>query len=453
MTKTTKTTPDPLTTFRAWLARGRARLAPLCVHRSPAGDRTVHATAPIRAGEAVVTVPRELLVTREVALASPIGRALARRGVELDSSHSLLAAFLVDERQDGASPWRPYLDVLPRSWRRMPMFYARHELAWLRGSHALSRRARQKRSFVADYERLCGAAPAFARHGARAFFEARMSVLTRVFGVVLNGVKTDAMVPFADLLDHARRPETTWAFDDSLDAFVVTAVHDLAAGAEVHDSYGRKSNARFLVNYGFCLERNDSDEAVLHFETPRSDAARAQIARWLPGLGLDGGHVRFQVPADAAHGDVRALFTFLRLACADDADRAHLPAARGAALRSISTRNERAALALLSHAAHAALARFDTTAAEDDLALAPLSRNARNCVLVRRGEKRVLRCFAGLAADAVPLLSLAPAALVAALRDVPPADSLSAGYFATLLPPAIASARTARSARLASAAS
>ena len=82
------------------------------------------------------------------------------------------------------------------------------------------------------------------------------------------------------MLNHQRPRQTQWSFDQGSDAFVVHALVPLCAGQEVHDSYGRKCNARFLLNYGFTVENNyDSDsfkcynECTLHIQLNSSDPA------------------------------------------------------------------------------------------------------------------------------------------------------------------------------------
>ena len=75
----------------------------------------------------------------------------------------------------------------------------------------------------------------------------------------------------------------------------------------------------------------------------------------------------------------------------------------------LSARTEIAALALLDRACAEALGGFDSPGDEDDaemLARADLSINVRNAVLVRRGEKRLLRALRSLSAAATPLLRL-----------------------------------------------
>ena len=87
-----------------------------------------------------------------------------------------------------------------------------------------------------------------------------MAVSSRIFGIKIHGHKTDSLCPLADMLNHKRPRQTQWYFSDEYNSFVIQALEDIPKGNEVFDSYGRKCNSRFLLNYGFIVENNDSNE-------------------------------------------------------------------------------------------------------------------------------------------------------------------------------------------------
>jgi len=87
-----------------------------------------------------------------------------------------------------------------------------------------------------------------------------MIVASRIFGITIEGVKTDAFVPYADMLNHRRPRETTWYYSDEQEGFVIEACEDIPRGAPIHDSYGKKCNSRFFLNYGFINMNNDGNE-------------------------------------------------------------------------------------------------------------------------------------------------------------------------------------------------
>jgi histone-lysine N-methyltransferase SETD3 len=114
-----------------------------------------------------------------------------------------------------------------------------------------------------DYNKLCKYLPDFKQFSYQKFCEARLLISSRIFGISINETKTDVLAPFADLLNHKRPRQTQWYYDDNLESFVIQATEDIPEGSEIFDSYGKKTNARFLLNYGFCLEDNDTSEFVM----------------------------------------------------------------------------------------------------------------------------------------------------------------------------------------------
>lgn len=90
----------------------------------------------------------------------------------------------------------------------------------------------------------------------------RMIVSSRVFGIVVDKLKTDALVPYADMLNHKLPKQTCWYFCDRDQGFVIKSLRDIEGGTEIYDSYGQKCNSRFLLNYGFTLPQNICNEVV-----------------------------------------------------------------------------------------------------------------------------------------------------------------------------------------------
>jgi histone-lysine N-methyltransferase SETD3 len=64
------------------------------------------------------------------------------------------------------------------------------------------------------------------------------------------------MVPMADMLNHYRPRETRWGFDEDSKMFTIHSCCEIGVGDSVYDSYGKKCQHRFLLNYGFSIENN-----------------------------------------------------------------------------------------------------------------------------------------------------------------------------------------------------
>jgi hypothetical protein len=70
-----------------------------------------------------------------------------------------------------------------------------------------------------------------------------------------GGVHDDDVDGARDSAGSSSSPASS-SNDNSELRFVMTCVRSLPSGAQVHDSYGLKSNDRFLMSYGFSLEDN-----------------------------------------------------------------------------------------------------------------------------------------------------------------------------------------------------
>ena len=122
------------------------------------------------------------------------------------------------------------------------------------------------------------------------WFHARAQVGSRCF--FLGELHGEALVPLADLLNHAPQPNTGWQLDARGD-FVLRAVRPLAAGAELHHNYGEISNARLLLNYGFTEADNPARACSLelpgHGEVMLAavDPSALQALRARVGSGAD----------------------------------------------------------------------------------------------------------------------------------------------------------------------
>lgn len=191
-------------------------------------------------------------------------RLLQQRVVLKSPKHSQLALFLLEHFELGtASPFAHYLATLPSHFARFPLHYPPALLDQLRGTCILDQILARRQDIARDYEAIVGCVGEAGRFGAGRFLEARLLVSSRVFGIVVEGAKTDALVPVADMLNHHLPKQTSWYYCDRRKGFVIQSLREIEAGAEVFDSYGQKCNSRFLLNYGFTLPANSHNEVVL----------------------------------------------------------------------------------------------------------------------------------------------------------------------------------------------
>ena len=225
--------------------------------------RGVLAKSNILKDEIIMTIPKDCLISLETAFDTSYGKKIGEFMYnELNSpKHCLLTSFLLFEEKN--PKYKYYFDLLPKDYSNFPIFYTNKELDYLKGSPFLSQILEKKEDMKADYNKLCEYLPDYKQFSYLKFCEARVLISSRIFGIAINDNKTDVLAPFADLLNHKRPRQTQWYYDDNLESFVIQATENIKEGSEIFDSYGKKTNARFLLNYGFCLDDNDTSEYSL----------------------------------------------------------------------------------------------------------------------------------------------------------------------------------------------
>lgn len=95
-----------------------------------------------------------MLITLELAKNTAYGRVISRLNL-LSPKHSLLSAFVLNERLNPESFWKPYLDVLPKDYSNFPIFFCAEELYYLKGSPFLKIIKDKIRDVEKDYESIC----------------------------------------------------------------------------------------------------------------------------------------------------------------------------------------------------------------------------------------------------------------------------------------------------------
>ena len=228
--------------------------------------RGVTAKSNISKNEIIMTIPKECLISLETVFETSYGKKINEfMYKELNSpKHCLLSSFLLYEEKN--KKYKYYFDLLPKDYSNFPIFYKNNELEYLKGSPFYAQILEKKEDIKNDYNKLCEHLPDFNQFSFSKFCKARVLISSRIFGISINSKKTDVLVPFADLLNHKRPKQTQWFYDDNLESFVIQAIDDIKEGNEIFDSYGKKTNARFLLNYGFCLEENDTSEYLLNID-------------------------------------------------------------------------------------------------------------------------------------------------------------------------------------------
>ena len=100
-----------------WLSDGGSKFDKLKIRYYGQDYRGVHAARDIKQGETILYIPKEQIITLEMAFASPVGSKMYEKGLRqrlISPKHSFLATFVMQERRKPATIWDPYIDILPK---------------------------------------------------------------------------------------------------------------------------------------------------------------------------------------------------------------------------------------------------------------------------------------------------------------------------------------------------
>jgi histone-lysine N-methyltransferase SETD3 len=175
-----------------------------------------------------------MLISLEMAKETPIGNKILNANLDLLSpKHCLLSTLLLIEKADPNSKWKLYLDILPKSYNNFPVFYQPEEFNELEGSPFLEQIYQKINDIKTDYNLIYKAEPDFKKYSFEEFMQMRMAVSSRIFGIKVNGRKTDCLAPLADMLNHKRPRQTQWFFSDDIKCFVIKATQEIDVDDQV----------------------------------------------------------------------------------------------------------------------------------------------------------------------------------------------------------------------------
>mmetsp|Transcript_1791 Transcript_1791/g.3987 ORF Transcript_1791/g.3987 Transcript_1791/m.3987 type:complete len:525 (+) Transcript_1791:230-1804(+) len=267
------------------------------------GDRILSVNQKVCKGEIMLRIPAKKMITKNRALSrcQPWLEEIIRQpsdgsnniiwhnstadlsiAIALASCQSIDNCLYLHSLPDSSS-----FDALPRRWSDKDM----HEL--LAGTSLLRRIISDKSGAIKDYEMLleryqqleikrtkdnnASWFPSFDK-----FSDMLAAVTSRAFQIG-NTDEDIALVPLLDLGNHNRGKATSklekknvsYHYDAVEWALIVKSTIDIDMGESIRLTYGAKSNAHLLLNYGFCIQRNlepdGSSNDILEFRIGRED--------------------------------------------------------------------------------------------------------------------------------------------------------------------------------------
>lgn len=136
----------------------------------------------------------------------------------------------MEEKRKSNSYYTKFIDILPKGYTNFPIFYTKEEREWLTGSPFQNQITDKIKDIQADYNLICKEVPDYRQFPLKEYSEMRMMVASRIFGIQIEGHKTDAFVAYADMLNHRRPRQTSWTYDDGYGGFIIEALDDIKRG-------------------------------------------------------------------------------------------------------------------------------------------------------------------------------------------------------------------------------
>lgn len=400
--------------FFKWLIDGGAQFPLLSLHFCSSINRAINSKRTIKPDEDVLFVPYSHLMTSENALASHVGKQIIESGVQISSHITYLVSYLLQEKANPKSYWKPYIDILPETFDTIPLFFSEKQLAELKGSMTIAKIQDLHISLQAEYDSLVKHVPMYSEFPYKDFVWAQLVAISRMFRMFIDRRDTEGLVPMADMLNHRNPEDTSWTYVPNRIGFVMTTLNVIDKGSEVFNTYGRKCNSQYFVDYGFVPETNEENEAVMYFELDKDDPTKNSKSR-VSGLNSDLNYLkRFQMPLQYKSPDykVRHAFSYVRFLAATEEELEEFFDEDDFCITNVppvSYQNEVRVLEMFAEAAQQTLHGFTHSLAHDQKLLSDLDKyalfsNARNIVLMRSGEKIVLEYFINLYKRVGPIL-------------------------------------------------
>ena len=243
------------TKFEEWLIENDVCCSNLkLISESNLSQRKLISKTYIEPRTVVVRCPRKSMITREDAIESRMGQEMKDRNFKPQSEQTWLALYILDKLK--SETFNSYLNMLPKNFQEFPIFFSAKELEKLKGSLVHGMIVQRLSGLKDEYKSFLSKFPE-TEHSLEQFIWARLVVISRVYTFQMgNGKIIEAMVPFADMFNHSRKPNTEWEFNINRDEFVMASCRGISKGDELTDSYGTKCCSRFFLNYGFVLDGN-----------------------------------------------------------------------------------------------------------------------------------------------------------------------------------------------------
>lgn len=249
--------------FVKWCSDNGAKLSELSLKTYSNNERGIHSIQGIRKGKTLIDIPEKILITDKMGEESEYGKMIKKHCKYFNNLKIIYVMLYILQTNKDGHFFKPYYNILPKNMDNFPIFWDKEDIVLLSGSNSVNEIIIRQNSILKDYEKLCELIPEFKnKHSIRDFIWVRTVVGSRNFGIMIDNISRVAMIPISDLLNHDKNPDVTWAFNSRSRSFKMVSNRYLKKGKPITDTYGNKSNIKYLLFYGFTLEDNVENDVI-----------------------------------------------------------------------------------------------------------------------------------------------------------------------------------------------
>ena len=388
--------------LRKWVLDNGGNLDLIKVNYQTNDNREILSSNNISMHDKILRIPLKCLITTELGKETNIGKEILEKGIQLISNHNWITFVLLETFRDKDSYFYSYVGIMPKEFNTVPINFSEYYIKKLSGSQCIECIDNKKNLLMGDYINLRKNIDSFRNYNYNDYFWARTVVITRIYGIIINGQKTQALVPFADMLNHKTDSKTRWTFNDKDKFFEITSNGSILKDCPITDSYGYKCNSRFFVNYGFVLDNNIDNKSEFIIDLNSNDFNLVNLKFKLNTSYKFGTLTK-------CYNDFVNFLSIIRYYICEDIELIKKPLSNF--LVPISIENEILVLKHLLRICIKHLKKYSSSLNEDsNVLLDPLYKynyhnsNIRNCILVIYGEKLIYEYYMKLALLGIKIL-------------------------------------------------
>lgn len=371
-------------------------------------NREIISNKEINLNESVLEISLKCMMTTELGKKTEIGKEVIDKNLNLYSKHNWISFILLENLYKSDSIWRAYIDILPKRFDNVPIFFKKYYLNMLKGCTCLSKIVSKIDILQSEYKYLFNNLETFKKYRLSEYIWARTVVITRIYGIVVDGIKTQALVPFADMLNHNSNPDTQWFFDDVNKVFKIISKKKFSANVPIYDSYGKKCNSRFFVNYGFVLDNNLENTVRYVFDLKSEEVSGLKYKKKFLDDSSNKTHILGKIEQNRSNFNI--FLSKVRYLVCDDNIFFDKPLTTF--LVPISLKNEIKTLKYIMRLCINHIKKYSSSTKNDlDIVINPLHKhnrkysNVRNCIIMRYGEKLIYDYYIKMATIGIKLLT------------------------------------------------